>query len=220
MGKMRHGNYRRAHHGREWRNFRGGNCNPAGKAGCLSPKRTRERRRANHLSGERGARATQRLTLPAHGTHFVQRKGEKRGQPAQRACRASRNRPASRNACCHSPCSSNSSLHPARSRLSGRTRQRRPATPGQNPAGGRLPILAVATSSFSKWSFWAANACASCRIPCVEENTSSFQVLTTESNCHAPPPLVILWACRSSAGTPCPSPTRGIGGLAPAAWSG
>src|SRR5206468_11684899 len=48
------GNYRRAHHGRDGGNLRGGNCNPAGKAGWKSPKRAMGSKRANR---ELGARA-------------------------------------------------------------------------------------------------------------------------------------------------------------------
>jgi len=47
------GIYRRAHYGRDGRILRGGNCNPAGKAGWRPPKRTKGRRRAAHLKGAR-----------------------------------------------------------------------------------------------------------------------------------------------------------------------
>src|SRR6266496_1062730 len=54
------GIYRRAHHGRDGRILRGGNCNPAGKAGWRSPKRTKGRGRMPHSQGARAARGLKR----------------------------------------------------------------------------------------------------------------------------------------------------------------
>src|SRR6266704_1414508 len=77
------GNYRRAHHGRDGRNLRGGNCNPAGKAEWTSPRKTTARHGAVRPPRTRAAVAAKRPRLPARGTHFVKSKGEKRERPEQ-----------------------------------------------------------------------------------------------------------------------------------------
>src|SRR6266496_242757 len=63
------GNYRRAHHRRDGGNLRGGNCNPVGKAGWKSPRKTQTDGRAIRPPRARAAQAAKRPRLPARETH-------------------------------------------------------------------------------------------------------------------------------------------------------
>src|SRR5437762_8956441 len=79
------GNYRRAHHRRDGGNLRGGNCNPVGKAGWKSPRKTRTDGRAVCPLREMEAQAAKRPRLPARETHYVKCKEGKRERPEQTA---------------------------------------------------------------------------------------------------------------------------------------